>query len=142
MGEITKLQFNADLGGFQGTSNIPAFVEATRPETLQEVLSTDLQGKTCFLYTARERLRLTLQYYKAQKLTAAETTRAVVLVPATDLTSLKSELQGWELVSTLKRRSYSVVKHWANMHSAEVQGGMDLYVFKSWMGCKHYPRQM
>ena len=128
--EQTQLQFNSDLSGYAPYSSIPASITADRPASLQETMTCDLLDKTCLIYSSRDRLRILLQHYTAAKALHPTRSRAAVLIPACDLKKVQDLMKGWQLVTTLKRKTMYIRKHWQNRKTKTQLNGMEIYVFK------------
>ena len=103
----TGLTFTSDLSGCL-VSSIPEALEATRHSSLQQVLAADLKSTVNLIYSTREKTQLILQHYNATKQVAKDTTKAVCIVPAMDIAKLQPELEGWTLVHTLRKGSFTV----------------------------------
>ena len=124
----TGLTFTSDLSGCL-VSSIPEALEATRHSSLQQVLAADLKSTVNLIYSTREKTQLILQHYNATKQVAKDTTKAVCIVPAMDIAKLQPELEGWTLVHTLRKGSFTVRKHWKDYPHKEVVGETDLLVY-------------
>jgi hypothetical protein len=130
MQEIKKqsgLKFTIDLNGLS-VHNFEAAENIKHCTNIQQALTTELKGETPFIYTNRTNAKILVESYNLAKLTNKEL-KAACLIPASDISKLRSELSSWILIHTFKRRQYKITKHYSDSSPLTTEGGMDLHLF-------------